>query len=88
MSQSQVARLTGKTQAQVARLELGLGDPGISSLVQIARSLGMEIVAVPIRLLPAIQQLLAAHDPASTAPLSTKLVGNDPEDQQEDNDGS
>ena len=51
LSQAKVAELTGKTQSQIARLERGLGDPRISSVVQVSRSLGTEPAAIPIRLL-------------------------------------
>jgi transcriptional regulator with XRE-family HTH domain len=86
LSQAQVAELTGKTQSQIARLENGLADPRISSVVQVSRSLGTEIVAIPIRLLPAIRHLLAEHEQGSFPPRSAKLVGNDPEDIEEDSD--
>jgi transcriptional regulator with XRE-family HTH domain len=84
LSQAKVAELTGKTQSQIARLERGLGDPRISSVVQVSRSLGMELVAIPIRLLPAVRHLLAEHELGSVPPRSAKLVGNDPEDAEED----
>jgi transcriptional regulator with XRE-family HTH domain len=86
LSQAKVARLTGKTQSQVARLERGLGDPRISSVVQVSRSLGTELVAIPIRLLPAVRHLLAEHEQGSLPLRSAKLVGNDPEDAEEDGD--
>jgi transcriptional regulator with XRE-family HTH domain len=86
LSQAKVAVLTGKTQSQIARLENGLGDSRISSVVQVSRSLGTELVAIPIRLLPAIRHLLAEHEQGSLPPRSAKLVGNDPEDMDEDSD--
>jgi len=86
LSQAKVAELAGKTQSQIARMERGLGDPRISSVVQVSRSLGTELVAIPIRLLPAIRHLLAEHEPGSLPPRSAKLVGNDPEDAEEDGD--
>jgi transcriptional regulator with XRE-family HTH domain len=86
LSQARVAELTGKTQSQIARLERGLGDPGISSVVQVFRSLGTELVAIPIRLLPAVRHLLAEHEQGAHPPRSAKLVGNDPEDAEGDGD--
>jgi transcriptional regulator with XRE-family HTH domain len=86
LSQAKVAVLTGKTQSQIARLENGLGDSRISSVVQVSRSLGTELVAIPIRLLPAIRHLLGEHEQGSLPPRSAKLVGNDPEDMDEDSD--
>jgi transcriptional regulator with XRE-family HTH domain len=86
LSQAKVAELTGKTQSQIARLESDLGDPRISSVVQVYRSLGLELVAIPIRLLPAVRHLVAEHEQGSLPPRSAKLVGNDPEDAEEDGD--
>jgi transcriptional regulator with XRE-family HTH domain len=86
LSQAKVAELTGKTQSQIARLERGLGDPRISSLVQVSRSLGTELVAIPIRLLPAVRHLLAEHEQGSLRPRAARLIGNDPEDVEEDGD--
>jgi transcriptional regulator with XRE-family HTH domain len=86
LSQAKVAELTGKTQSQIARLENGLGDPRVSSVVQVSRSLGTELVAIPVRLLPAVRHLLAEHENGSSIPRSAKLVGNDPEDTEEDGD--
>lgn len=65
LSQAKVAELTGKTQSQIARLERGHGDPRISSMVQVSRALGTELVAIPIRLLPAVKHLLAEHEQGS-----------------------
>jgi transcriptional regulator with XRE-family HTH domain len=86
LSQAEVAELTGKTQSQIARLESDLVDPRISSVVQVYRSLGLELVAIPIRLLPAVRHLVAEHEQGSLPPRSAKLVGNDPEDAEEDGD--
>jgi transcriptional regulator with XRE-family HTH domain len=83
LSQAQVGRLTGKTQSQIARLEQGLGDPRISSIIQVSRSLGTELIPVPIRLLPAVKQFLAELEPGTQSDRTAKLVGNDPEDFEE-----
>jgi transcriptional regulator with XRE-family HTH domain len=86
LSQSQVAQRTGKTQSQIARMERGLGDPGISSVVQVSRSLGTEFVLVPIRLLPAVRHLISEHGTGRLPDRPAKLVGNDPEDLEENGD--
>jgi transcriptional regulator with XRE-family HTH domain len=83
LSQAKVAERTGKTQSQIARLERGLGDPRISSVVQVSRGLGTELVAIPISLLPVVKHLLAEHDQGSLPQRSARLVGNDPEDVEE-----
>jgi transcriptional regulator with XRE-family HTH domain len=81
LSQRQIAGLSGKTQSQIARLEAG---PRFSSVVQVSRSLGAEIVLVPIRLLPAVRHLLDQHEPGGGSKPAAKLVGNEPEDADEE----
>jgi transcriptional regulator with XRE-family HTH domain len=91
LSQAKVAELTGKTQPQIARLEQGLGEPSFSSVVEVARSLGAELVAIPVRFLPAVRSLISSFDQdtrdkdGSSTMMSArwkprKLVGNDPDD--------
>ena len=84
LSQLQIAGLAGKTQSQIARLEAGMDDPRFSSVVQVSRSLGAEVLLVPIRLLPAVRHLIDQHGQGSGAKPSTKLVGNEPEDADEE----
>jgi len=86
LSQSQLAELSGKTQSQIARLEAGLDDPRLSSVVQVSRSLGTEIIPVPVRLLAAVGHLLKSHERSSPPSEIPGWVGNDPEDREEDAD--
>jgi transcriptional regulator with XRE-family HTH domain len=84
MTQTQVAELTGKKQSQIVRLERGLADPRLSSLVQVANSLGMELMAVPSQLVPVVRRLLKEQDGVPVG--RSRLVGNDPEDAEEQGD--
>jgi transcriptional regulator with XRE-family HTH domain len=86
MSQLQVAKVTGKTQSQIARIEKGVVDPRISTLMQISRSLGVELIAVPTRLVAAVEYLLSEYEQGkvSTSPRSTRLVGNHPENPKQE----
>ena len=43
MTQTQVAKIAGIDQADVSRVENGIGNPKISTLRRIANSLGMEV---------------------------------------------
>jgi predicted transcriptional regulator len=86
LSQTQIAQLSGKTQSQIARLEAGLDDPRLSSVVQVSRSLGTEIIPVPVRLLSAVRHLLKFHEQSSPSNETAGLVGNDPEDREEDDE--
>jgi len=83
MSQAEVAVATGKTQPQIARMEAGVGDARLSGLVQVSRSLGVELVAVPIQLLPAVRHLIAEYEQDGSVGKRGRLVGNDPEDAKD-----
>jgi transcriptional regulator with XRE-family HTH domain len=78
LSQAEVAESIGKKQSQIARIEGGSADSRLSSLVQLSRSLGAELVAVPIQLLPAVRHLIAEFEGSAARP--GRFVGNDPED--------
>ena len=81
MTQAQVAEMTGKKQSQIVRLEHGLADPRLSSVVEVSLALGMEMVAVPIRLVPAVRRLLKEQETGKVS--RSRLVGNDPEDAED-----
>jgi len=81
LSQATVAKLSGKAQAQIANLENGLADPRLSSIVLVSRALGCEVVLIPVRLLPAVRSLIE-----DGIPSNRKLVGNDPEDDEDDHE--
>lgn len=46
LSQRELARRIGASQPQIARLELGQGNPGVSTLRKLARELGVRIEQV------------------------------------------
>ncbi|MGH7708720.1 MAG: helix-turn-helix transcriptional regulator [Vulcanimicrobiaceae bacterium] len=56
LSQVELARLLGLTQTTVSRAERG-ADIHLSTLIQIARGLGLELLLVPRSLVPAIDQI-------------------------------
>jgi transcriptional regulator with XRE-family HTH domain len=85
LTQAKVAELSGRSQAHVARLESGTADPTLSTLSQVFRSLGVELVPVPIRMLSAVQFLIEEAD-GSFTPKRTRLVGNQPESALEGSD--
>ena len=71
LSQRQLAERLGLTQAQISRFEHGRTDLRLSSLVELARGTGLELMLVSRRSVPAVQALgLAATDtgPASDDP--------------------
>ena len=68
LSQRQLAERLGLTQAQISRFEHGRAELRLSSLVELARGTGLELMLVSRRSVPAVQALgLAATD---TGPAS------------------
>jgi transcriptional regulator with XRE-family HTH domain len=64
MSQRALAARSGLTQAHISQIETGRLEPGLSSFIQMARALDLEVVLVPKKLLPAVEGILrpAADD--------------------------
>ena len=68
ISQRELAERIGLTQTQVSRFEGGRADLRLSNLVEISRGLGVEVMLVPRRRIPAVEALgLGRSDPESPA---------------------
>ena len=65
LSQSALGAKVGLAQSHVSKIERGAVDVQTSSLVELARALGLELMLVPAQLVPAVQALEreAAPDP-------------------------
>ena len=63
-SQRAVAAMTGVQQGQLSKIENGAVDPRLSSVEQIARALGLELVLVPRRSLSAVEAVLGSKPDA------------------------
>lgn len=57
ISQRRLGELVGMPQAHISKIENGTVDLRVSSLVALARGLGLELVLVPRRALPAVRSL-------------------------------
>ncbi len=64
LSQRALAARSGLTQAHISQIETGRLEPGLSSFIQMARALDLEVVLVPKKLLPAVQGVLRQSSPA------------------------
>ena len=58
MSQRELSARSGLTQSHISQIERGTMEPGLSSLVDLARALDLEIVLAPKKLMPAIGNIL------------------------------
>ncbi len=63
MSQRALAARSGLTQAHISQIETGRLEPGLSSFIQMARALDLEVVLVPKKLLPAVEGMLRSTTP-------------------------
>jgi len=57
LSQRQLGAKAGVPQGHISRIENGTVDLKLSSLVGLARILGLEVMLVPRKLLPAVESL-------------------------------
>ncbi len=53
LSQRELGMRIGLTQAQISKIEGGRVDPRLSSVVEFARGVGVEVMLVPRRVVPA-----------------------------------
>lgn len=58
MSQRELSARSGLTQSHISQIERGTMEPGLGSLVDVARALDLEIVLAPKKLMPAIRNIL------------------------------
>jgi len=77
MSQRELSARSGLTQSHISQIERGTMEPGLSSLVDVARALDLEIVLAPKKLMPAIRNILESASVTSDTLTSDqrKLVG-------------
>ncbi|HAY05945.1 MAG TPA: helix-turn-helix transcriptional regulator [Hyphomonas sp.] len=66
LTQRIFAERTGTTQARVSKIENGETDPRISTLIEFARALDLELMLVPRQHIPAVRAILT-HQPKSAS---------------------
>ncbi|MGP3699437.1 helix-turn-helix domain-containing protein [Rhodobacter sp. NSM] len=62
LTQEQVADLAGISRPRYRDVETGTAAPRTTTLINIARSLGLEVMLVPQALVPAVEALLRPED--------------------------
>lgn len=82
LSQRQLGERIGLPQSNVARLESGNTDPGLSKIIELARALDLDLQLIPRKALPTIQGAMRAnalaidpHDATSRAIQSIMNLG-------------
>ena len=67
LSQREVAKRAGLTQAQISKVETGVADLTVSSLTELARALDLEVALVPTKMVPALARLTGQISVAESA---------------------
>lgn len=62
LTQKELGQRVGLPQSHISKIEKGAVDLQLSSLVEIARALDLEVKLVPRKALPAVEGALRAHD--------------------------
>nr|WP_234890167.1 helix-turn-helix transcriptional regulator [Sinorhizobium medicae] len=77
MSQRELSARSGLTQSHISQIERGTMEPGLGSLVDVARALDLEIILAPKKLMSAIRNILDSASASSDVLTSDqrKLVG-------------
>jgi transcriptional regulator with XRE-family HTH domain len=57
LSQRALGGKVGVAQSHISKIERAAIDPQVSSLMELARALGLELMLVPVQLVPAVQAL-------------------------------
>jgi len=68
LSQRALAARSGLTQAHISQIETGTLEPGLSSFIDMARALDLEIMLVPKKFLPAVQGILRQTSTEQSTP--------------------
>lgn len=58
LSQRALSARAGLTQSHISQIERGTLEPGLATLIDLARALDLELILVPKKLLPAVKGLL------------------------------
>ena len=68
LTQEQVANLAGISRPRYRDVETGVAAARTTTLINIARALGLEIMLVPHAIVPAVNALLRPHDDEDDIP--------------------
>jgi transcriptional regulator with XRE-family HTH domain len=87
LSQVELGKRVGMPQSQIARIERGDSDLRLSTVLELARVLGLEPMLIPKQLVPAVSYMIApksSGEAKAAAAPEPRLVGNAPEDADDE----
>lgn len=64
ISQRALRDRSGLTQSHISQIESGKLEPGLSTFIDMARALGLELLLVPKKLVPAVEGMVRGEGPA------------------------
>jgi transcriptional regulator with XRE-family HTH domain len=67
LSQRQLSAASGVPQSHLSKIEKGAVDLRLSSLIELARTLDLELTLVPRQAVPAVQSIVRSSEPPSAA---------------------
>lgn len=70
MSQRALSERVGIPQSHVSKIEAGLVNLQVTSLMQIARALGLEMMLIPQKVVPAVEALTRSNTPSNSTKRS------------------
>ena len=71
LSQRELSDRSGLTQSHISQIERGNMEPGLSSLVDLARALNLEVVLAPKKLVPAVRNIIQSAPNSSSSSAAT-----------------
>jgi transcriptional regulator with XRE-family HTH domain len=74
LTQRELSALAGVPQAHISKIERGGVDLRLSSLIEIARVLDLEVVLVPRKLIPVIEAIARSKKKLGTPPADTRAL--------------
>ncbi len=77
ISQRQLSAQTGIPQSHISKIEGGSTDMRVSSLIELARALDLEVVLIPRKLLPVVEALTAKPSAGPQANRPAYLLDED-----------
>ena len=84
LSQRALSLKTGIQQTQISRIESGQADLRVSTLVELARALDLELMLIPRSLFPAVNSITKKKsngDTGSIAPGPAYQLGSETDDE-------
>jgi transcriptional regulator with XRE-family HTH domain len=78
LTQEQIADMAGISRPRYREIEAGSSSARTTTLINIARALGLELMLIPQAMVPAIDALLRPHDDVDDLPAFVAHPDGDP----------